>query len=139
MPDHARVRIVSVRRRSPVSLSVRERVESAAADPVLEVLADARPLVTIPTAGARAAALRTLLSGPAWLLVVAADVHAELVARVWALVPAQEAGRELHEDELVYAIPLGFVRRPGPSRAHPTDLVAEARHLLGVLAPGGGP
>lgn len=133
MPEHARPRIIAVRRRGPVSLSARER--AAANPPVLEVCAGSSPIGTIRAAGARAAALRALLTGPAWLLVVAADVRADLVGRVWALLPTvRPAADELLDDDLVYAVPLGYVRRPAHARVHPADLLAEARHLLAALA-----
>lgn len=132
MPQPERNGIVSVRRRSPVALTVRER--RAAAQPVLEVWVGAHRVATILTTAARAAPLGVLLTGPAWLLVVAADVHADLLGRVWALVPAEGAAAELGDHDLVYAVPLGSVHCPGPARRHPGDLLAEARRLLSELA-----
>jgi hypothetical protein len=140
----APLRIVSVRRRSPVALSVHvppapDETEAFA----VEVCAGGRPIATLAVDVEAAAALACLLRQPAWLLIVAVEIPTGVVGRLWALVPAPADGRakpqaqpELADDDLVYAFPLADLAVIPAARAHPDDVVAEVRHLLGTLAAG---
>lgn len=128
-PHH---RIVAVRRRNPITLALRDRGDGA-----MQVSSGARVIGNVPVAPGRAAAVRALLDRPVWLLAVAAEVHGDVVGRVWALVAADaapaEAG-ELRDEDMVFALPLADVHEPRSRRADPGDLVAEVRQILARLA-----
>ena len=128
--------IISVRRKAPVRLSLR-----AGAPPhtSVEVWADVQPVARLAVDPEHAVALATLLESPAWLLLVAGEAAAGVVARLWALVPAAAGqmarSEELADDRLVYAIPLRLVLVRASDRAHPADLLAEVRRLFRALVP----
>ena len=122
-------RIVAIRRRDPVQLTLREDVDRAA----VQVAAGTRVFGTVPAPPGSAPAVGALLAGPAWLLIVAADVRSMVVGRVWALVPADPgpAGTGvLGDEDLVYAIVLADVHE---ARSHAPDLLADVRRLLSEL------
>jgi hypothetical protein len=122
-------RIVAVRRRNPVQLTLREDADHAA----VQVAAGARVIGTVPAPPGSGPAVRALLGGPAWLLIVAADVRSVVVGRVWALVPADSGPAEtgvLGDEDLVYAVALADVHE---ARSHAPDLLADVRRLLSEL------
>ncbi|WP_329683296.1 hypothetical protein [Longimicrobium sp.] len=80
--------------------------------------------------------MRAMLARPVWLLAVAAEVHGDVVGRVWALVAAEPAPAEvgeLRDEDMVFALLLTDVHEPRARRAEPADLVAEVRQILARL------
>ena len=124
-------RIVVVRRRTPVHLHT-----ATGADPAsgVDVYADGRLIARIDTDPELAPAVAGLLSGPAWLFLVAARLPVEIVGRLWVLIPVQPAAHdgagvaELRDEEEVYAYPIAELARPAEAAAD--DLAAEAGRLL---------
>lgn len=131
-------RIVVVRRRSPVVLQTAPVADKSGG---VMVYADGRLIARLDTDAELVPAVAGLLSGPTWLLLVAARLPVHILGRLWVLVPAQPsapgaAPLELRDDDEVYAYLLAEVVRPAEA-PDSDDLATEAGRLLeSATAPG---